>query len=274
MVVDEPSDPPWADLLRECVTSAPGGLTDADWAVVGPSFATCAGALTVGGVVTSVPSSSSSGRVVPEAAAGPWPGTPPPTRTKLPPRASPARAQPADARPFKCPFDSCLGHQGWSSKSALAGHLNSIHVRARMCPPPEFLGSMGMWVCRACWTLNVGRSGCKGDRCASLEPGERAAQAARGMAAAAQTPLPLADPPDTAVSSPLWGPEPPAGHPHEPATPPAPRPKGGPHRMGRDTGHARKRFGLGSVLGGALGTLPLPPLVPARPHEGRQGAPP
>ena len=136
-----------------------------------------------------------------------------PQKNRLPPRVSPHRANhlsATDARPFKCPFDTCAEHQGWSSKSSLAGHLNAIHVRAQICPPSEFLLTMGMWVCKACWTLNMGRTGCKGDRCAALEPHERAAQAARSIASVAQEPI-LSDPADHTPFTPLSEPEPATG---------------------------------------------------------------
>ena len=69
---------------------------------------------------------------------------------------------------------------------------------------------MGMWVCKACWTLNLGRSGCKGDRCSGLEPIERAAQAARSIAAVAPESI-LIDPSEDNAFTPLSSPEPACG---------------------------------------------------------------
>ncbi len=48
----------------------------------------------------------------------------------------------------------------------------------------------------------MGRTGCKGDRCAALEPHERAAQAARSIASVAQEPI-QADPAEH-TPSPLY----------------------------------------------------------------------
>jgi hypothetical protein len=112
----------------------------------------------------------------------------------------PELLQPSDARSFKSPFDPFQDNPGWSSKSSLAGHLNANHVRAHICPPNSFLSSMNMWVCKACWTLHMERSGCKVDRCAGLEPSKCTAQAALGIAAVAPEPI-LAEPSDTTPST-------------------------------------------------------------------------
>ncbi len=70
-----------------------------------------------------------------------------PQKTRSGPRVSPHRANhlsSSDARPFKCPFDTCAEHPGWSSKSSLAGHLKaitSVHKSAR------HLISSPRWAC-------------------------------------------------------------------------------------------------------------------------------